>query len=144
MSLPYSSATSGKQAMNDLQSILQNFGAQSFGFFEDYEEGTLTVQFKYRDQRVSVVASSKGYAVALMRQRKRKDRPALWKEADAIAQGQIAVFSILRDWIKGQITAVECGILSFQGAFLGQIVLPNGETVLQRVEREDILSLPSS
>jgi hypothetical protein len=79
-----------------------------------------------------------------MRQRKRKDRPALWKEADAIAQGQIAVFSILRDWIKGQITAVECGILSFQGAFLGQIVLPNGETVLQRVEREDILSLPSS
>ena len=144
MTLPYASATSGKQAMNDLQSILQGFGAQSFGFFEDYEDGTLTVQFKYRDQRVSVVASAKGYAVALMKTRKDKRRPALWKEADAMAQGHIAVFSILRDWVKGQITAVECGILSFQSAFLGQILLPNGETVLQRVERENILSLPSS
>lgn len=144
MSLPYSNSTSGKTAMNDLQKILQAFGAQSFGFFEDYENGTLTVQFKYHDQRVSVTASAKGYAVALMKTRKDKRRPALWKESEALAQGHIAVFSILRDWIKGQVTAVECGILSFQGAFLGQVLLPNGETVLERVERDNILSLPSS
>lgn len=35
-------------------------------------------------------------------------------EERAIAQGLIAVNSILRDWVKGQITAVECGILSFE------------------------------
>jgi hypothetical protein len=31
-----------------------------------------------------------------------------------LRQGQVAVNSILRDWIKGQVTAVECGILSFE------------------------------
>jgi hypothetical protein len=29
-------------------------------------------------------------------------------ERAALAKGQIAVWSILRDWIKGQITAAEC------------------------------------
>ncbi len=49
----------------------------------------------------------------------------------------------LRDWIKGQVTAVEVGMLSFNGAFLGQILLGNGETVLKRVERSDMVALPS-
>jgi hypothetical protein len=56
--------------------------------------------------------------------------------------GQIAVWSILRDWIKGQITAIECGMLSFEGAFLGQIMLPDGQTVLERIERDNVLPLP--
>lgn len=144
MSLPYSSATSGKDAMNDLQKILQAFGAQSFGFFEDFEDGTLTVQFQYRGQRVSVVASAKGYAAALVGKKIRKDRPAKWTEQAALKQGQIAVYSMLRDWIKGQVAAVETGILTFQGAFLGQMMLPNGETILERVERQpDLLGLPA-
>lgn len=147
MALPYSSATSGKQAMADLQTILQSFGAGSFGFFEDFDDGTLTVQFKYRQHRVSVTASAKGYAAALLKTPKRKDRKgpsSRWTPEAALAQGQIAVYSMLRDWIKGQVTAVETGILSFEGAFLGQILLPSGDTVLQRVERENLLALPSS
>ena len=59
-----------------------------------------------------------------------------------LAQGKIAVYSMLRDWIKGQITAVECGLLSFEGAFLGQIMLPSGETVLERITHTDMLALP--
>jgi hypothetical protein len=35
-----------------------------------------------------------------------------------LRQGDVAVNSILRDWIKGQVTAVECGILSFEVVFL--------------------------
>jgi hypothetical protein len=31
-----------------------------------------------------------------------------------LRQGHVAVNSILRDWVKGQMTAVECGILSFE------------------------------
>jgi hypothetical protein len=50
-------------------------------------------------------------------------------------QAQIATCSILRDWIKGQITAVEVGILTFEGAFLGQLLLPNGRTVLEHDHR---------
>ena len=54
---------------------------------------------------------------------------------DDLKQAQISVYSILRDWIKGQVTAVEVGMLSFEGAFLGQILLPSGETVLERLEQ---------
>ena len=51
----------------------------------------------------------------------------------------IAIYSILRDWIKGQITAIETGILSFEGAFLGQILLGNGKTVLEHVAETNVL-----
>ena len=47
--------------------------------------------------------------------------------------------SILRDWIKGQITAVETGILTFEGAFLGQIMLPNGRTGLEHATAQELL-----
>jgi hypothetical protein len=57
-------------------------------------------------------------------------------ERRALQKGQTAVYSILRDWIKGQITAVETGIMSFDAAFLGQIMLPSGQTVLERIEQE--------
>jgi hypothetical protein len=49
---------------------------------------------------------------------------------------------MLRDWIKGQVTAVESGILTFEGAFLGQILLPSGRTVLQHIETEKMLAAP--
>ena len=51
----------------------------------------------------------------------------------------VAVYSILRDWIKGQITAIETGILSFEGAFLGQILLGNGKSVLEHVTESKML-----
>ena len=49
--------------------------------------------------------------------------------------------SVLRDWIKGQVTAVEVGIVSFEGAFLGQILLGDGRTVLDHAVEGKLLSL---
>lgn len=147
MTLPYASATSGKGAMTEVQKILQGFGATSFGYMEDFHDGTLTVQFQWRDRRVTIKANAKGYAQALMREKPFTSRMRGTKadyEEKCLKQGQVAVYSILRDWIKGQITAVEVGMLSFEGAFLGQILLPNGETVLDRVEREKLLALPAA
>lgn len=146
MPLPYSNATSGKGAMNDVQKILQSFGASSFGYMENFEDGTLTVQFMWKERRVTIKANAKGYATALLREKPYTNRMRVTKaqyEQKCLKQGQIAVYSILRDWIKGQITAVEVGMLSFEGAFLGQILLPNGGTILEMVERENLLSLPS-
>jgi hypothetical protein len=57
------------------------------------------------------------------------------------AQAQISTCSILRDWIKGQITAIEVGLLTFEGAFLGQILLPSGKTVLEHAESNKLLAL---
>lgn len=148
MSLPYENATSGKAALDDMQKILREFGATSFGCMEKFEAGEVLIQFEHRGRSVSLTASARGYANAWLRKhpftpRTRGSRVDY--ERKALKQGQIAVYSILRDWIKGQITAVECGILSFDAAFLGQILLPSGETVHQAMSRADSpLALPGS
>ncbi len=137
MVLPYENATSGKTALTDIQKILREFGAKSFGSMEEFESGDLLIQFEWRDRKVSLKASAKGYAAAYLRHHPYSTRMRSTKiehERKALAQGMIAVYSILRDWIKGQITAVETGILSFEGAFLGQIMLPSGRTVLEEAE----------
>lgn len=144
MSLPYETATAGEKAMGEIQKILQRFGCQSFGHMMDFENKKLMVQFKYKDMPISVDASSAGYAAAWLREhpyshRMKKTRTQHEQEAVAIASR--AVYSILRDWIKGQVTAIECGILSFEGAFLGQILLPSGKTVLQHVADNKMIAL---
>jgi hypothetical protein len=143
MALPYENATSGKNALGDIQKILKEFGAKSFGSMENFETGELLVQFEWRDRRVSVKASGKGYAAAWLKHHPWSERMKLNRisyERKAVAQGMISVYSILRDWIKGQLTAVETGILTFEGAFLGQIMLPSGRTVLEEAE-ESILKI---
>lgn len=144
MPLPYENATSGRTALEDMQKILRGFGASSFGVMEDFDRGEVIVQFLWRERRVTIKASAKGYATAWLRHHPWSFRMKLGKaehERRALKQAQISVYSILRDWIKGQVTAVEVGMLSFEGAFLGQILLPSGETVLERLEQTDMLKL---
>jgi hypothetical protein len=127
-----------------MQKILRAFGAASFGVMEDFQAGEVIVQFQWRERRVTIKASAKGYAAAWLRHHPWSSRMRSSKvdhERKALKQAQVSVYSILRDWIKGQITAVEVGMLSFEGAFLGQILLPSGQTVLERVESSDMLAL---
>jgi hypothetical protein len=145
MSLPYESASSGEHAIKEVQKILQRFGCSSFGHMADFGKGELLIQFEYRGTQVSAKASINGYAAAYLKEhpyshRMKKNRQQHEAEARRIAS--VAVYSILRDWIKGQITAVETGILSFEGAFLGQILLPTGRTVLEEVADSKMLPEP--
>lgn len=145
MGLPYENATSGEGAVHDMQKVLQRFGCSSFGHMVDYEKGELLVQFKYRGQPVSVKASVSGYAVAWLKEHPWTSRVHCSKqehEGKAKNVGAIAVYSILRDWIKGQVTAVETGVLSFEGAFLGQLLLPSGKTVLEYAQSQKMLPAP--
>lgn len=145
MSLPYENATSGERAVQDMQKILQGFGCSSFGQMMDYETGEFLVQFKYKGRPVSVKASVNGYAAAWLREHpvgRRQNKAEQERKARQI--GAVAVYSILRDWIKGQITAVDTGVLTFEGAFLGQILLPNGRTVLEHAQTQNLLPAPDS
>jgi hypothetical protein len=111
---------------------------------EDYDRGDLIVQFTWCGRNVTIRASGKGYAALWLKRHPRSTRTRATKpeyEQRALAIGKIAVYSVLRDWIKGQITAVKTGILSFEAAFLGQILLANGETVMERIERDQLLAL---
>lgn len=144
MTLPYENATSGKSAVADMQKLLQTFGASSFGVMENFERGEVLVQFTWRERSISIKANAKGYAAAWLKHHPWSHRMRVSKidhERKALRQAQLSVYSILRDWIKGQVTAIEVGMLSFEGAFLGQILLPTGETVLERIEQTDMLRI---
>lgn len=145
MALPYENSTSGQNAINDMQKVLQRFGCSSFGHMMDYEHGELLVQFKWRDRAVSVKASIQGYAAAWLKEHPHTHRMRVSRidhERRAKEVGSVAVYSILRDWIKGQVTAIETGILTFEGAFLGQILLPSGQTVLEAARDQNLLPAP--
>lgn len=143
MTLPYENATSGDKAIVEMQKILRAFGCTKFGHMTDDTAGTLLVQFEYPGRRVSVTASKKGYAAAWLKHHPHNPQAhhyTLDKHHErALKIGGVAVYSILRDWIKGQITAIETGVLSFDGAFLGQILLPTGRTILEHVEQQNLL-----
>jgi hypothetical protein len=141
-SLPYENASSGQRALAEIERVLHRFGCQSFGSQQDFERAAIIVQFKHRDRLVHVEASMRGYAAAWLRTHPWSNRMRHTKvehEREALRVASMAVYSILRDWIKGQITAVEMGIVTFEGAFLGQILLASGETVLSHMEKQKML-----
>lgn len=145
MTLPYSTATSGEKALGEIQKLLRGFGCSKFGSMVDDAAGELLVQFEYRGRPVSVKASTKGYAAAWLKANPLGPRTRTTKaehERKAMEVASVAVYSILRDWIKGQITAIETGVLSFEGAFLGQMLLTNGRTVMDHIEQQKLLPAP--
>lgn len=142
MALPYENTTAGNKALAELQTILRRFGCNKFGSMQDDSEGVLLVQFEYKGQMVSVKASINGYALAWLKEhpytsRMRKSKIEHERAAKEVAS--VAVYSIIRDWVKGQIMAIETGVLSFEGAFLGQIMLPSGKTVLEHAQTQKLL-----
>lgn len=142
MAIPYAGATSGRAALEDIRKILEGFGCDKFAPMEDFRRGEVTIPFEYRGRMVQVTASARGYARAWLRETPHTSRMKVSAKAHedrALKQGNVAVWSILRDWIKGQIMAVECDVLKFDAAFLGQILLPDGRTVHQHVEAKGIL-----
>jgi Xaa-Pro aminopeptidase len=145
MNLPYENSSSGERALTDIQKILRQFGCNKFGSMVDDGAQEILVQFEFRGRPVTVKASMRGYAAAWLRAHPWTTRMRATKtehERKAMQVASTAVYSILRDWIKGQVTAIECGILTFEGAFLGQIMLPNGKTVLDVIQTDKLLPPP--
>ena len=142
--LPYEGATTGKAAVEEMRRILLGFGASSFGVMEDFANGLVIVQFEHRGRHVIVKASVRGYAAAWLREHpwsRRHRGTEIEHQRQAVNLANVAVWSVLRDWIKVQVTAIEIGMLSFEGAFLGQILLPGGDTVLERITETKMLQL---
>lgn len=142
MTLAYSNTSAGQNALSEIQKLLRSFGCSKFGSMIDDNEKVLILQFERNGIPVSVKASMAGYAAMWLKENPYNSRRRCTRvehERKAIEIANTAVYSILRDWVKGQIMAIECGILSFEGAFLGQIMLPNGQTVLERAQHEKLI-----
>jgi hypothetical protein len=139
MSIPYASATSDMRAREEIKKILTRFGCESIGFMDDMKEHEVLLAFTHRGRQVQLRASAKGWAQMWLKEnpwgyRHRTQRVDY--EQAALRQGHVAVNSVLRDWIKGQVTAIETGILSFEAVFMPHMLTSDGRTLLERVTTE--------
>ena len=144
-SVPYEGATSGGKARDEVVKLLKRFGCDSVGFMDDFEKRELLLAFRHRGRAIQLRASAKGWAAMYLKAHPYKyhyRRTKTEYEQAAMAQGLIAINSILRDWIKGQLTAVECGILSFDAVFMPYMLTHGGRSLYERVQEMDVLPKP--
>ena len=151
--VPYEGATSGDNAQAETKKILQRLGCTEVGFMDKYETHELLVYFKHRGQEVHFFASAKGWAQMWLRKNPYSHRTRRSKyeyEQDALRQSHIAVNSIIRDWIKGQATAIESGVVSFEAVFMPFVLTADERRMIERVQEllpkpteEKIITLPS-
>jgi hypothetical protein len=127
--VPYSNASSDMRAREDIKKVLLHFGCEEIGFADNYEKQEVLLYFKHRGREIHLRASATGWARRWLKENpwsyKKRTQRVEYEEA-ALRQGHVAINSILRDWIKGQVTAVECGILSFETVFLPHILTDDG------------------
>ena len=138
MTLPYASASSGMKARQEIVKILQRFGCESVGFMDEFETKSVLLAFRHRDRAVQLRASAQGWANAYLRENpwtsRRYSSQAEWNQR-ALDQGMIAVNSILRDWVKGQITAIETGILTFDHVFMPYMLAHDGRPLVEHMQQ---------
>lgn len=144
--LPYESANAGDRALTELQRTLEKFGCASFGVMTDAENGKTIVQFKWRERQVSLEASWKGYAGAWLKIHPYKSsfhKSRADHESRALAQAKMSVCSCLRDWVKGQMVAVECGVMSFEAAFMPHMLTTSGMRLVDCMDVQKLLPPPT-
>lgn len=145
--VPYENATSGGAARDEITKLLRRFGCESVGFMDDFEDHSVLLAFKHRGRPVQLRASAKGWAAMYLKAHPWTGRGRQGKRANyeqrAMRQGFVAVNSILRDWVKGQVTAVECGMLSFEAVFLPYMLTRDGVSVIDKIMDTKMLPPPS-
>ncbi len=145
--VPYANATSGAAARDEITRMLRRFGCESVGFMDDFDKHTVVLAFTHRGRQVQMRASAQGWANMFLKAkpwtgRGRQRGGKMDYERRALAQGLVAVNSILRDWLKGQLTAVECGMLAFEAVFMPHVMLPDGRSLIEHVTAAKMLPAP--
>jgi hypothetical protein len=145
MGTPYAGATSGAAARDEITKTLRRFGCESVGFMDDFDKHEVLLAFTHRGRQIQLRASAKGWAQMFLKENpftSRRSGTRIDYEQKALRQGHVAVNSILRDWIKGQVTAVECGILSFEAVFMPHMLTSDGRPLVERLAETNLLPKP--
>ena len=125
MTVPYASATSDMRAREEIKRFLPASAVKS----KSRLHGTILpkhetfLAFKHRGGQVQMSVSAKGWAQMWLKENPYNGRRRVTRheyEQEALKQGFIAVNSILRDWVKAQLTIIESGIVSFEAVFMPQ------------------------
>ena len=144
--VPYENATSGAKARKEITALLRRMGCEEVGFMDDFARSEVLLAFRHRGRPVQLRASAKGWAAMYLRARPYGSRTRGTRhdyEQRALRQGLVAVNSILRDWVKGQVVAVECGMMSFEAVFMPHMLTSDGRPLIERVQEAKMLPPPS-
>ena len=144
--LPYQDATAGGRAMEDVRRLLERFGCTRTGFEEDTVAGEVTLHFQHEMGHVRFTASYVGWARLFLEANpwttRRRVTAEEW-EARALKQGRVAVWSVIRDWVKAQLTAVETGITTAETVLLPWLVVADdGATLHEALADGRLPALP--
>jgi hypothetical protein len=134
--VPYENATTGVKAREEIIKLLRGFGCDNIAFIDRNEKRELGLASTHRGRQVQLLVSARGWAQVWLKVHpwnyaRRATRQE--HELAALRQGLVAVNSILRDWVKAQVTAVECGVLSFEAAFMPHMLTHDGRPLIERV-----------
>lgn len=105
----------------------------------------MLLAFVHRGRQHQLRVSAKGWAQLWLRQnpwtpRHRKERVEY--ERDALKQGYLAINSIVRDLIKGQVTAIEAGVASVEAIFLPWMLTNDGRPLIERLDESGLIPKP--
>lgn len=143
--IPYSNATSGAKAREEIIGLLRRIGCDRIGFMDEFADGCVLLAFEHRGRRVQMRASARGWAAWYLRENPWTSRRSVsaekWNEK-ALNQGMIAVNSILRDWCKGQVVAIECGLFPAEAAFFAHMLAPDGRALIEHVTELKLIAAP--
>ena len=134
--IPYETATSTRSQDETKKLLLEKLGCEEAGYYDKPATHEIMLQFKRRGCAVQIQVSAKGWAALYLKRHpwnySRHGTRQQHEEA-ALKQGQIAANSMLRDWIKGQVTAIESGILSFEAVFMPFMLTSDGRPLHERI-----------
>lgn len=138
MSLPYENTTSGDKAFADIQKILGRFGCDNYGIMHKVGEQITLIQFEWRGRTVQVPGHWGGYATQWLKEHPHTPRMRSTKaehQAKAMEIAKVAVCSILRDWVKAQVTMVECQMMTLEEVFMPHMLLPDGRRLVEHAQK---------
>lgn len=145
ITVPYEGATSGAKAREEITNLLRRMGCEEVGFMDDFAKHEVLLAFRHRGRPVQLRASAKGWAAMFVKARPFGARTRGTRhdyEQRALKQGLIAVNSILRDWVKGQVVAVECGMMSFEAVFMPHMLAHDGRSLIEHITEKKMLPPP--
>lgn len=145
ITVPYEGATSGAKAREEITALLRRMGCEEVGFMDDFAKHEVLLAFRHRGRPVQLRASAQGWAAMYLKARPYGTRTRGTRsdyEQKALRQGLVAVNSILRDWVKGQVVAVECGMMSFEAVFMPHMITSDGRTLIEHVQEKKMLPAP--
>lgn len=145
--VPYENASSGAAARDEISKLLRRFGAEKVGFMDNFDSSEVILQFVHRGRPVVLKASAKGWAALYLKSKpysRRSRGTQTAYEQKALAQGFVAINSILRDWVKGQVTAVECGMMDFDAVFMPHMIAADGRSIIDHIRQSKMLPPPEA